>query len=66
MFIFGDNIFDSYLFSTILFFRCNMEYSEMGKGKIECNPDWENYYDGLAPVAYVHKTQCNSVIVHFQ
>ena len=43
-----------------------MEYSEMGKGKIEDNPDWKNDFDFLAPVAYVHKTQCNSVIVHFQ
>ena len=35
-----------------------MEYGEMGKGKIEDNPDWENDFDLLAPVAYVHKTQC--------
>ena len=35
-----------------------MEYGEMGKGKIEDNPDWENDFDHLAPVAYVLKTQC--------
>ena len=35
-----------------------MEYGEMGKGKIEDNPDWENDFDLLAPVAYAHKTQC--------
>ena len=60
MFIFGYNSFYSYLFSTIMFFRIklNMEYSEMCKGKIEYNPDWENDFDLLAPVAYVYKTQC--------
>ena len=35
-----------------------MEYSEMDKGKIDDNPDWKNDFDFLAPVAYVHKTQC--------
>ena len=29
-----------------------MEYTEMGKRKIEDNPDWENDFDNLAPVAY--------------
>ena len=35
-----------------------MKYSEIGKGKIEDNPDWKNDFDLLASVAYVHKTQC--------